>query len=288
VVSKIFPFKQLFFLFMHKMNQEYYFEKNKALWNAKTPLHIESEFYDLKGFESGENPLNEIEIQGVGAVKGKNLLHLQCHFGMDTIAWARMGAKVTGIDFSEVAIEKARELAKKYAPEATFVCCNVLNTRDFVSEKFDIVFTSYGTIGWLPDLKPWAKAIAASLSENGIFYIADFHPFVWMLDDNFKEIYYGYFPTPANEPIVTEQEGTYADRAANLKLTEFGWNHSISEIMTALLAEGLVMESFEEFDYSPYNCFPNMKEVGAKKFIFEHFEHKIPYVFALKARKSSF
>lgn len=267
------------------MNQEYYFEKNKELWNAKTPVHIGSEFYDLAGFEAGNNPLNEIELQGLGNVTGKTLLHLQCHFGMDTLAWARMGAKVTGVDFSETAIAQAKELAKKHAPDAQFVCCNVLNTRDFISEKFDIVFTSYGTIGWLPDLKPWAKAISESLNENGIFYIADFHPFVWMLDDDFKEIYYNYFPTPPNEPIVSEQEGTYANREANIKLVEFGWNHSVSEIFSVLLAEGMEIVSFEEFDYSPYKCFPNMKEVGDKRFIFEHFENKIPYVYALKARK---
>jgi SAM-dependent methyltransferase len=269
------------------MNQEYYFEKNKELWNAKTPVHIGSEFYDLQSFEAGETSLNEIELAGVGEVEGKTLLHLQCHFGMDTISWARMGAKVAGLDFSEAAIEQAQGLAESLAPEAKFVCCNVFDTRKFVAEKFDIVFTSYGTIGWLPDLKPWAKAISESLNEGGFFYIADFHPFVWMLDDNFKGIYYNYFPTPANEPIISEQEGTYANREANINLIEFGWNHSISEIITVLLEEGLEIESFEEFDYSPYKCFPDMKKVGEKRFVFESFEHKIPYVYALKARKKA-
>lgn len=111
---------------------------------------------------------------------------------MDSLDWARRGAVVTGVDFSDIAIKEAIQLNNELALTASFVCCNVYDTSDYVSEIFDIVFTSYGTIGWLPDLKPWATVIADRLKQGGVFYMADFHPVVWIFDDDFTHIKYSY------------------------------------------------------------------------------------------------
>ena len=134
------------------MKYEKEFETNRKTWNKKVSVHAESEFYDLKTFKKGVSSLNKYEKEALGSVSGKSLLHLQCHFGQDTLSWSRMGAKCTGVDISEEGIKLAEKLNEELELDASFVCCNVLDVSKHISEKFDIVFTSYGTIGWLPDL----------------------------------------------------------------------------------------------------------------------------------------
>ncbi len=129
-----------------------YFEANKELWNKRTAIHKDSSFYNLPGFKAGENVLTPIELKEVGDVKNKKMLHLQCHFGMDSLNWARLGADVTGVDLSDEAINQANQLNDELRMNAKFICCNVYDLKEHLNEKFDIVFTSYGTIGWLPDL----------------------------------------------------------------------------------------------------------------------------------------
>jgi ubiquinone/menaquinone biosynthesis C-methylase UbiE len=178
---------------MSKSNQNY-FKANQALWNAKTPVHIESDFYDMPGFLAGNSSLRHVELNEVGEVSGKTLLHLQCHFGQDTLSWAREGAVVTGVDFSEKAIKKAREIADQTQLEAEFVQANVYDLPEILPDrKYDIVFTSYGTIGWLPDLDKWASVINHFLKPGGFFYIVEFHPFIWMHDSSMEKIEYSYF-----------------------------------------------------------------------------------------------
>ena len=139
------------------------FQINKQTWDKKVDVHAKSKFYDLQAFKEGKSSLNSYEIEALGNVAGKSLLHLQCHFGQDTLSWSRLGANCTGVDISENAIRLAKQLSNELNEKATFVCCNVLDTSKFISETFDIVFTSYGVIGWLPDLKPWAKMISERL-----------------------------------------------------------------------------------------------------------------------------
>jgi len=165
-----------------------YFQANKELWNQRTTVHLDSAFYNLEGFKKGETVLTPIELSELGEVKGKTMLHLQCHFGMDSLDWARRGAGVTGVDLSDTAISEAQKLNAEMGLDASFVCCNVLDTSAHVPGQFDIVFTSYGTIGWLPDLQPWAQVVAEKLKPGGLFYIAEFHPVVWMFDDEFTRI----------------------------------------------------------------------------------------------------
>src|SRR3569833_2969415 len=169
-----------------------YFEENKKLWNQRTTVHKDSSFYDVTSFLGGKSSLNEIELREIGDVKGIKILHLQCHFGMDSLSLARMGADVTGVDLSDAAIEEARKLNEELSLGAKFICCNVYELKNHLEEQFDIVFTSYGVIGWLPDLNKWAEIIGHFLKPGGFFYMAEFHPVVWMLDEDFKEVKYSY------------------------------------------------------------------------------------------------
>jgi 2-polyprenyl-3-methyl-5-hydroxy-6-metoxy-1,4-benzoquinol methylase len=264
------------------MEQKEYFSANKELWNQRTLVHRDSDFYNLAGFRAGETVLTPIELNEMSDVKGKTLLHLQCHFGMDSLDWERRGAIVTGIDLSDIAIEEANKLKNELGLKANFVCCNVLDTSQYVPGQFDIVFTSFGTIGWLPDLKPWATMIAEKLKSGGLFYIAEFHPVVWMFDDDFTHIKYSY---ENKGVIVTENQGTYTDRNAAIKVKEYSWNHSISEVLNALIEAGLKIESLHEHMYSPYPCFRNVTEFEKGKWHIKGLEGKIPMVYSLKAIK---
>jgi SAM-dependent methyltransferase len=274
-------------------NYDQYFEANKNLWNQRTAVHKDSSFYNLAGFKAGENVLTSIELKEVGDVKGKKMLHLQCHFGMDSLNWARLGADVTGVDLSDVAIKEARKLNDELKLNAKFICCNVydLHPENAASSKtppledreaFDIVFTSYGTIGWLPDLDKWAEIIAYYLKPGGIFYMADFHPVVWMFDDEFTHIKYYY---ENRELIVTENYGTYTDRKADIKGKEYGWNHSSSELLNALINQGLQIRQFNEFMYSPYPNFTNSVETSKGQWQIKGLEGKIPVVYSVRAIK---
>jgi len=264
------------------MSQEVFFKANEASWDQRTTVHEKSEFYDLEGFKAGKSSLNQIELEGLGAVDGLSLLHLQCHFGQDTLSWGRMGAEVTAIDFSEKAIQLARKLSEELDIPATFHRCNVYDTRQHVTEQFDRVFTSYGVLGWLPDMEAWADVVVESLKPGGIFYIAEFHPTLYMYDFDSQKPTFSYFDVGPEQEVT---EGTYTDREAPIKTTTYFWQHSLHEIMRPLLQRGLQLLDFQEFDYSPYNCFPNMTEVEAGKYRFGPVDLHIPQVFSLKMKK---
>jgi 2-polyprenyl-3-methyl-5-hydroxy-6-metoxy-1,4-benzoquinol methylase len=263
------------------MNKEQnYIEINRQSWNNRTETHLKSEFYDLDGFLKGKTSLNEIELNLLGEIKGKTILHLQCHFGQDTISLSRLGADVTGVDLSDKAIESAKQIANDTNSNTKFICCDIYELPNHLDEKFDIVFTSYGTIGWLPDLDKWAKIISKYLKPNGQFVFVEFHPVVWMFDDNFDKIGYRYFNSGA---IVETKSGTYADKTANLTVSDVSWNHGISEVLNSLINNGLEVKSLDEFDYSPYDCFNKMVEFEHKKYRIEHLGNKIPMVYSITA-----
>jgi SAM-dependent methyltransferase len=259
-----------------------YVQINRELWNKKTEVHFDSEFYDVPSFRQGRSSLNAIELELLGDIRGKKVLHLQCHFGQDTLSLARLGAEVTGIDLSDKAIEKARQLADELTLDARFICCDLFDLEQHLDDLFDIVFTSYGTIGWLPDLEPWGRIVNRYLKPDGKFLIVEFHPVVWMFDDEFRSFAYSYFN---RGPIVEETEGTYADRNAPVKAQSYGWNHSLSDVANALLNQGLRIETFREYDYSPYNCFQNTVQME-KGFQIQGLEGKLPMVYAMKAAKN--
>ena len=253
---------------------------NRAAWNLRTSVHENSDFYDLPGWRAGASSLRPIELAEMGLVQGKRLLHLQCHFGQDTLSWARLGASVVGCDLSDRAIDLARSLAREQQLEGTFVRCNLYDLPDHLEEKFDIVFTSYGSIGWLPDLAPWGKVVAHFLKPGGFFYMVDFHPVVWMFDSHFQNIEYPY---RNSGPIVSENSGTYADRTADIHYQDCGWNHGISDILTGLLSQGLLLDFFHEHDSSPYPVFQPAVQGSDGNYRVAGLENKIPLLYSLKA-----
>ncbi|PNW26625.1 class I SAM-dependent methyltransferase [Formosa algae] len=265
------------------MNSEHdYKAVNKATWNTKTKAHLTSDFYDVEGFINGNSSLNAIELDLLGDLKGKKILHLQCHFGQDSLSLARLGAQVTGVDISDVAIKNANQLAEQLQLDASFLCCDLYDLPNHLNDTFDIVYTSYGTIGWLPDLEQWAQLISKYLKPKGEFVFVEFHPVVWMFDDDFENIIYRYFKSDA---IVETEAGTYADRTANITNQSITWNHSLGEVLGSLLRNNLQLCAFEEFDYSPYDCFNHTVEVSPKQYRIQHLEANIPMLYALKAIK---
>lgn len=263
-------------------NEKDYLKINKKSWNSRTEIHFDSEFYDNENFIRGNISLNPIELALLGNIKGKSILHLQCHFGQDTISLNRMGAKTTGVDLSDKAIEKAKELAETTNSDARFICCDIYDLPNHLDEKFDIVFTSYGTIGWLPDINKWAAIVSKFLKPEGKFVFVEFHPVVWMFDDDFKFIKYNYLN---KGPIEEVEEGTYTDKNAPISENYITWNHGMSEVVNSLISEKLTLESLKEYDYSPYNCFNMTSEIAPKKFRIKHLGDKIPMVYSIVAKR---
>ena len=258
-----------------------YININRDSWNKCCIHHYNSKFYDVESFIEGKSSLNEIELSLLGNIKEKNVIHLQCHFGQDSISLARLGANVVGVDLSDVAIDKAKELNSLCKSNADFICSNVYDVLENVNEKFDIVYTSYGVIGWLPDLDKWANVISGLLKENGKLVFVEFHPYIWMYDDNLEYIQYSYFK---DEMIYEKKAGSYAD--VNEEIYEHcTWNHSISEVFGALREAGLRIDDLQEFDYSPNNIFDGMKEIDRNKFVIEKFGNKFPLVYSIVASK---
>lgn len=257
-----------------------YLEINKESWNNRTAVHLDSEFYDVKNFLDGKSSLNSIELELLGNIEGKSILHLQCHFGQDTISLSRLGAQTVGVDLSDKAIEAARNLAEKDNSDARFICSDIYDLPNHLDEKFDLVFTSYGTIGWLPDLDKWANVVSHFLKPKGKFVIVEFHPLVWMFDDDFQRVEYRYFQSGA---IETTEE-TYTENAD--KKDEFiSWNHGLGEVINSLISNGLEINSLDEYDYSPYNCFNQTEEFEPGKFRIKHLGNKIPMVYSISATK---
>lgn len=257
-----------------------YIDINKKLWNIKTEIHYNSDFYDNDSFIKGKDSLNPIEIGLLGDIKGKRILHLQCHFGQDTISLARHGALPTGIDFSENAIKKAKKLNESLETNANFIQSDIYKLPEILDEKFDIVFTSYGVIGWLPNMSKWAKIIKQYLKPGGEFIMVEFHPIVWMFNNDFKTIEFNYMDS---SPIIEELEGTYTDWQAQIREKSISWNHGLSTVIDSLIKTGLSITDFKEYNYSPYDCFENTVKTEDRKFKIKGLEDKIPMIYSLKA-----
>jgi len=263
---------------------EKYLEINRESWNRRTAAHLGSDFYDVPGFVKGRSSLKPIEHGLLGDFKGKSVLHLQCHFGQDSISMARLGAKVTGVDLSDNAIENAERLAKETNThnDTQFICCDIYDLPNHLDAKFDIVFSSYGTIGWLPDLDEWAKVISKYLKPGGEFIFVEFHPVVWMFNNSFSKIEYSYFKA---EAIMETETSTYGDKETEMITENVTWNHSLGEVINSLINNNLLINSFAEYDYSPYDCFNETEEFEPGKFRIKHLKNMIPIVFSLKASK---
>lgn len=271
-------------MYLKPDRMENYLEINRNSWNAKVEPHLKSDFYFLDEFLKGRTSLNSIELDLLGDVRGKEILHLQCHFGQDSISLSRMGAKVTGMDLSDKAIDVAKQLAEQCGTDTEFILSDIYDLPNVLKRKFDIIFTSYGVIGWLPDLERWAKVISHFLKPGGKLVFVEFHPVVWIFDDDFTFVKYNYFN---EKPIVETYEGTYADKSAEIVQQYVMWNHPTSEVLNSLLNEGLELKSFDEYDWSPYACFRHNEEFEKSKFRIPQFGNKVPHVFSVVATKTT-
>ena len=263
-------------------------EINRRNWNERTPIHAASEGYDIAGFKAGRITLTDTEIEELGSVAGKSLLHLQCHFGLDSMSWARLGASVTGIDLSDASIELARNLNDELGLDVRFIRSNVYDLPAVLDEQFDIVYTATGALCWLPELPPWGRIIARYLKPGGTFYMLDEHPTGRVFaprndDDTDYELTpnYSYFL----EPEGTLDEGerhTYAG-SGTINTPVYEWQHSMSEIVNALIGAGLKIEFIHEYPYSFFKALPNMSRDTEGWWRLDEHHGNIPFMLSIKA-----
>jgi SAM-dependent methyltransferase len=265
---------------------EDYIEANRRHWDELVPHHVRSEFYDVASFKAGRSTLMPVERQELGDVRGKTLLHLQCHFGMDTLSWAREGATVTGVDFSPEAVRVARELARELGIDARFVDSDVYRLREALTGSFDIVFASYGVVCWLPDFARWAEIAASFVRAGGIFYLVDDHPLAGALaDESATGNLRLDFPYLAGEAISFEADGSYASDAALTNRRTFEFAHGLGEIVTALADAGLRLEYLHEFPFCSWQRLRSMQRGDDGYWRLPGDETRLPFLFSVKATK---
>ena len=268
-----------------------YFAANRARWDEVVEIHAASDFYGVDRFLAGESTLLGLDLEEVGEVAGKSLLHLQCHFGMDTLSWAREGATVTGLDFSPEAVATARDLAKRAGLEATFVESNVYDAPEVIDGQFDIVYINLGAICWLPDIREWARVASSFVKPGGFLYLRDAHPAAMTLDldvsDQSLVMRYPYFETES--PLRWDDVEDYADEHAELKNPVFyEWNHGLGEIVNAVIATGLRLEFLNEQNWSVYRATPWMEETEPGIYRLPVPDRQnIPLMFSLRASRCS-
>lgn len=264
-------------------------ESNRKLWDRLAELNAKSQFYDIDSFRNGRCSLRPIEIRELGDVTGKRLLHLQCHFGMDTLSWARRGAIATGVDFSPAAIKMARELNSELGMDVRFLEADIADLGNTLKETFDIVFTSYGVLCWLPDLAKWAQTIALFLEPNGVFHLVEGHPInnVFMNDSDTTHLQVSYSYFHDDEPTRWDDNEPYADRGEKMGMPSFEWTHSMSDILNSLIRSGLTIEHLNEFPYCVYDHYPFLEKCSDGWYRFKDGKETIPMTLSVKARKTS-
>ncbi|MEX0750800.1 MAG: methyltransferase [Dehalococcoidia bacterium] len=265
-----------------------YMGANRRHWDEVVPLHAASEFYDVANFRAGASTLKTIELQELGDVSGKTLLHVQCHFGMDTLSWARQGAIVTGADFSKQALATAAQLAVEADLDARWVQSNVYDLPNNLDGQFDIVFTSYGVLSWMPDIGAWARSVAHFVRPGGTFYIAEFHPVSMIFDDSDGAddliVRYPYFPTA--EPLKWDGDGTYAVGNANLEHRDtYNWPYTLGNVVTSLIEAGLRIDFLHEFPFSTYQFLPITHVAHDGSVRLTQHDGSVPLVFSIKATR---
>jgi SAM-dependent methyltransferase len=267
-------------------------ELNRTWWDERVPIHVGSAFYDVEGFRAGGSTLRAFELEEVGDVRGKRLAHLQCHFGLDSLSWARAGASVAGLDFSGPAVEAANALAAETGLDARFVEANVYDAVEALGgELFDVVYTGLGAINWLPDLGRWAEVVASLIDEGGFLYLTEFHPFTWVFGDHEVKVELDYFHDPEGVSFDDEAGGTYADLEVpteNNATRE--WAHTLSDVVSAVLGAGLRLELLHEHDYTLFPRFPHLEldtEALSAGIVYRQpdGEPRLPLMFSLRAKR---
>lgn len=261
-------------------------ELNRAWWDERTPLHVGSELYDVAGFRAGRDTVEPFESALLGDVTGLRLVHLQCHFGFDTMGWARNhGASTVGLDFSAPAVASATGLAGELGIDARFVCADVYDAVAALDgERFDVVYTGLGALNWLPDLSTWASVVVSLLKPGGRLLLSEFHPFSWVFDEVEGQglaVVDDYFSSDAQP---WDEAGSYADLTAQtVHNRTIEHQHTLAEILTVLLAAGLQIEAFEEHDHTLFPRFESLVKDGS---VWRQpaGAPRIPLMFALVAR----
>ena len=262
-------------------------ELNRAWWDERAPIHVAGDFYDNASFKAGRDPIRPFEGEELGPVEGKSLVHLQCHFGQDTLGWARRGARVTGLDFSAPAVEAARTLAADTGLDAEFVVSDVYAAAKALEHRrFDIVYTGLGALNWLPDLPRWATTVASLLEPGGVLYLLEFHPVTFGFGDDDLTLAHDYFRDP--EGVTFEEAGTYADlRAQTTHNRTVEWQHPLGEIVTAVIGAGLRLEFLHEHDHTLFPRWPFLEADGKGAYRFPAGQPKLPLMFSLRAVRNA-
>ncbi len=261
---------------------------NRRLWDEYTGINAASPLYELEKFKAGAVKLHPLERSELQAdVAGRDLLHLQCHFGMDTLSWARLGARVTGVDFSERAIALARSLAEELSIPSQFVCCDLYDLPHHLGDRFDIVYTSYGVLAWLSDLRGWAELIAGYLRPGGIFYIAEIHPASMLFAEDVKSpewrVGYDYF---REEVAAYQDQGNYADPTASVvNNRSYEWMHPLGAVVSELIRAGLRLEYLHEHPFTVYRQFPFLERREDSHWHLPAGMLRVPLLFSLRASK---
>jgi SAM-dependent methyltransferase len=264
------------------------FAINKARWGEVVEVHARAPFYRVAEFLRGEDVLYPIESEEIGPLAGKHLLHLQCHLGLDTLCLARRGAIATGLDFSPEAIAKAEDLAREASVAARFVEGNVYDASQLIAGRFDVVYSTWGTICWLPDILRWAEVVAEMLAPGGFLYLLEGHPFAISLEQMEATgpiaSTYDYFQ--GVEPLVFHQQEDYADPQAKIVNREsHEWNHPVGSILNALIQAGLTLEFLHEHDRLAWRLYKCLEEGPDRMFHLPARRPSLPLAFSLKARR---
>lgn len=260
---------------------------NQAWWDERTPIHSASEFYDLQGFVADPSSihLRPFELEEVGDVAGKTLVHTQCHFGMDTLSWARRGARVTGLDFSPPAIETARRVAAEIGVEADFVAGNVYDAVELLGGRtFDVAYTGLGAITWLPDVRRWAQVMADLTAPGGFLYLAEFHPLHHVFGDDDLTVEHSYFHRGAQR---WDEPGTYADLDAPTEANvTYEWTHGLGDVVSAIVDAGLTIELLHELDHTLFPRWPFLvHDPVARAYRMPEGRPSLPLIYTVRARK---
>jgi SAM-dependent methyltransferase len=257
---------------------------NRANWDERVDSHFRSDFYDVDGFLGGRSTLSARERADLSPVAGRSLVHLQCHFGLDTLSWAREGAIVSGVDFSETAIARAIELSNRSGLSANFRCANVYDSASLFDHPFDIVYTGLGALCWLPDINAWAELVHSLLAPGGELYLQEFHPCEWIFGDEDLVVKYDYFTEAGG--LKMDMAGSYADpQAKTTHNATFEWNHNLGAVITALIKAGITIQTLEEYAYRRYKRWPFMIENRDGFFVLLDDKPNLPLLYTLRATR---
>ncbi len=264
-------------------------DDNRSAWDERAIIHLRDTggFYGVDRFRAGQDTLLPIVDKEIGNVRGKRLVHLQCHIGVDVLCLARRGAVASGLDFSPESIAGARSLSNEIGVPANFVCGNVYDAAILLNEKFDIVYVSWGSLNWLPEVWRWGEVVAALLSPGGYLYLVEQHPSVSTLKeiDGGLHPYYSWRTSP-DHPVLTEATTTYSgDQTKLAHRYQHEWEHPLSDIIGALMAAGLRLDYFNEHELLPWQRFSMMISAGPGLFRMPDWHARMPLSFSLRASK---